>query len=231
MKKHRICKIALFVVIYSLSNIASVAQITNTDTLEKGVTYVEANLWSSTQRHQNGGQQVYGGRFSYGLKNGLEIGVNGSGSNPLDTDFPIEIQPNIKWKFYRSKDESVEVAAGAIAFVPVAKRTGTDTFLMTYANVSKKVKYGTRLTAGAYALVGRDKDFGTKQGVNLMVEKSLNSKSTLSFQWLSGKNRFGYLTGGLSYQVGKKSSVFLGYSVGNYDYDNHGPYISISRIF
>jgi hypothetical protein len=102
---------------------------------------------------------------------------------------------------------------------------------MTYVNASKKAKYGTRFTAGVYALVNHDKTFGTNNGINLMAEKNLSKKANLSLQWASGKNRFGYLTGGLSYQIGQKNSLFLGYSVGNYDFDNHSPFISFSRYF
>jgi hypothetical protein len=209
----------------------SSAQITNTDTLDKGSSYGEVNVWSGVQSHKNGGQQVYGGRFSYGLKNGIEIGINGSGSIPNDPEFAREIQPNIKYKIYKSKNKSVEIVAGVIAFIPVANRTGTDTFAMTYANISKKAKFDTRFTAGFYALIDRDKSFGTNKGVNLMIEKQLNKKAGLLLQWFSGKNRFGYVTGGANFQVGKKNSLFIGYSVGNYDYDNHGPVISFGRYF
>jgi hypothetical protein len=59
----------------------------------------------------------------------------------------------------------------------------------------------------------------------------LTKKANLSVQWTSGKNRFGYLTGGIGYQIGEKNSLFIGYSIGNYDYDNHSPIISFSRAF
>ncbi len=210
---------------------ASFAQFSSTDTLGKHSFYAEANLWSGVQSHRNGGEQVYGGRFSYGLRNNLEIGVNGSGSDPNDAEYPPEIQPNIKWKFYQSEKYGVEASGGAVAFLPVARREGTKTFVMTYANVSKKLKFDTRLTAGFYALVNHGKDLGSNKGVNLMAEKNLTSKLNISMQWVSGKNRFGYLTPGFSYQIGKKNLLFIGYSIGNYDYDNHGPYISFGRTF
>jgi hypothetical protein len=231
MIKQFLFKLTFSLIISMLASVNAFAQITNTDTTEKGTVYVEANLWTAVQSHGNGGEQIYGGRVSYGLKDGLEIGVNGSGSNPLDTEFPIEIQPNIKWKFYKNEKKGVEVSAGAIAFIPFAKRTGTDTFVMTYANLSKKAKFGTRFTAGAYALIDRDKSFGTNKGVNLMIEKTLSKKATFSAQWFSGKNRFGYLTAGIGYQFNPKNYLFVGYSVGNYDYDNHSPVISFGHYF
>jgi hypothetical protein len=231
MKINLSLKLSLSMIIIALTCLNSSAQSTNTDTLAAGSVYLEANLWTGVQSHRNGGQQIYGGRIVYGLKNGVEIGVNGSGSNPLDTEYPLEIQPNIKWKLYQSKNEKVEVSVGAIAYIPFAKRRGTDTFVMTYANASKKAKYGTRFTAGVYTLLNRDKEFGSNKGVNLAIEKTLTKKANLSVQWTSGKNRFGYLTGGIGFQVGDKNSLFVGYSIGNYDFDNHSPIISFSRTF
>jgi hypothetical protein len=231
MKIKLICRLSFLIISFFLFNASTYAQMSNTDTVERGMFYVEANVGSGVQNHRNGGQQVYGGRFSYGLKHNLEIGVNSSVSNPLDAEYPIEIQPNIKWKVYRNEAKGIEASAGAIAFIPFAKRTGANTFVMTYTNLSKKAKYGTRFTVGAYALLNHKKEFGTNNGVNLMIEKNVTKKANLSVQWMSGKNRFGYLTGGVNYQVGKKNSLYLGYCVGNYDYDNHGPLISFSRYF
>jgi hypothetical protein len=100
---------------------------------------------------------------------------------------------------------------------------------MTYANVSKEIKQlnSARLTVGGYALLGRDKSFGTRKGWNFAYDQPLTSKVTFSTSWVTGKNRFGYLTPGFSISLPKKMNLFAGYSIGNYDYDNHGPYISL----
>ena len=206
------------------------AQSSSTDTLEKGNSYFEANLWTATQSHQKGGMQIYGGRFGYGLTKNVEIGVGGSFSNPHDPEYPPEIQPSVKWKFYENEKHRVKASGGVLAFIPIAKRTGTDSFAMVYANVSKdfeKLK-GARLTVGGYYLVGHDKNFGSKKGWNFVYDQPLSEKVSFSAQWVTGKNRFGYLTPGFSFAMPKKSSLFVGYSIGNYDYDNHGPYVSYS---
>ncbi len=221
----------LTAIILAVFTVGGFAQMSGTETLDEHSFYAEANLWSSVQRHRNGGEQVYGGRFSYGLKKNLEVGINLSGSDPNDEEYPPEIQPNTKWKFYQNEKDGIEASAGAVAFLPIARREGTKTFVMTYANVSKKAKFGTRLTAGFYALVNHGQDFGSNRGVNLTAEKNLTPKLNFSMQWVSGKNRFGYLTPGISYQINGKNSLFAGYSIGNYDYDNHGPYISFGRYF
>ncbi len=206
------------------------AQSSTTDTVSESQKYLEINLWSGVQNHRNGGQQIYGGRFSYGLTKKVEIGLNASFSNPNDAEFPPEIQPNAKWKVYENEKRRVAVAGGIIGFIPIAKRAGTDSFAMVYGNVSKQFTQlkSARFTIGVYGLVGRNKDFGTKKGLNFNYEQPLTKKVSFSTQWVTGKNRFGYVTPGFSIAMPKNSSLFVGYSVGNYDYDNHGPYISYS---
>jgi hypothetical protein len=220
--------LSLSILFFCAINIS--AQFGTTDTLETKRTYTEINFWSGVQSHRNGGEQIYGGRFTYGLTKKVEIGINGSFSNPNDTDFPPEIQPNVKWKVYENEKHRVAVAGGLIAFVPVAKRLGTNTFAMVYGNISKQVRQlkSARFTAGVYGLVGRNNDFGAKKGWNFNYEQPLTRKVSFSTQWVTGKNRFGYVTPGFSIAMPKNSNLFIGYSVGNYDYDNHGPYISYS---
>ena len=202
--------------------------VTTTDTLGRGEIYIEANFWTATQSHRKGGEQVYGGRFSYGVGKGVEVGVNASSSDPFDADFPPEIQPGVKWKFYADKKRGFTASAGATAFLPVARLKDTDAFVMIYANLSKTIKplKEARITIGAYRLLARNADFGTREGMNFTYEQPLTPKLSFSAQWTSGKNRFGYLTPGLSIALSKTSSLFLGYSIGNYLYDNHGPLVA-----
>ncbi len=223
---------SVFLILFCFAMPTIFAQSAGTDTLEAGRTYYEANFWTATQSHRNGGEQIYGGRFAYGLSKKIEVGLGGSFSNPNDPEYPPEIQPSIKYKFYENEKYGVTAAGGAIAYIPVAKLAGTDGFVMIYSNVSKDVKKlnDARFTVGGYALIGRNKDFGSRKGLNLVYEQSISEKVSFSMQWVTGKNRFGYATPGLNLAVTKNSILFVGYSVGNYDYDNHGPYISYSII-
>lgn len=212
---------------------STAAQSAGTDTLETGRSYAEINFWTGTQSHPNGGAQIYGGRFAYGLRKSVEVGLGYSMSDPHDAEFPPEIQPSIKWKFYENEKLGLKAAGGAVGFVPIARREGTDAFAYLYTNVSKDVKSlnGARVTVGGYALVGRRAEFGSRKGWNLMYEQPVAKKLSFSAQWVTGKNRFGYATAGFAYPVTKKSSLFIGYGVGNYEYDNHGPYISYGVYF
>lgn len=220
----------LFILFFAMTTIF--AQSAGTDTLEEGRTYYEANFWTATQSHRNGGGQIYAGRFAYGLSKKIEVGLGASFSNPNDPEYPPELQPNVKYKFYENENYGITAAGGAIAYIPIAKRTDTDGFLMVYTNVSKNVKKlnDARFTGGGYTLLGRNKNFGSRHGWNLMYEQPLTNRISFSTQWVTGKNRFGYITPGFSFTVSKNSNLFVGYSVGNYDYDNHGPYISYSIV-
>lgn len=208
------------------------AQSPTTDILDKGQVYIEANFWTATQNHRNGGEQVYGGRFGYGIGKGVEVSINGSFSDPNDTDFPPEIQPSVKWKFYENKKRRIAAAAGVIGFVPIAKRTGTNTFGMIYGNVSKVVnsRKEVRITVGSYLLFACRR-FDSRAGWNFNYEQSIARKVTFSIQWVTGNNRFGYITPGLNIGLTKKSNLFIGYSIGNYRYDNHGPYLASGFYF
>ncbi len=103
------------------------------------------------------------------------------------------------------------------AFLPVARKEGTDAFVMIYGNASKILKSlkGARLTVGGYRLMARNRDFGSRKGWNFGYEQPLAEKVSFSAQWTTGDNRFGYFTPGASIRLTEKSSLFLGYSAGN----------------
>ncbi|MBK8812479.1 MAG: hypothetical protein IPN69_17355 [Acidobacteria bacterium] len=203
------------------------AQTTGTETVPDGETYFEGNFWTGTQSHSNGGMQVYGGRFARGFRHKVELGMGFSMSDPHDPEYPPEIQPSVKWRFYENERRGLSAAGGVVGFVPVARRAGTDAFAMIYTNVTKEIKSAT-VTVGGYALVGRNKEFGSRKGWNFVYDQSINDKVSFSMQWVTGKNRFGYLTPGFTFYPTTRSNLFVGYSVGNSDYDNHGPFISYS---
>lgn len=228
MKKNRFSFFIFLILFVAALGVKVFAQSATAETLEKGTYYAEANLWSGVQRQRNGGSQIYGGRLSYGWRRNVEVGVNFSISDPHDPDFPPELQPNAKWRFYQSEKYGVEAAGGAIAFLPIARRGGTDAFVMIYGNLSKTFRgaKSPTLTVGTYALLARQKNFGSRKGWNFQYDQPLTRKISFSTQWTTGNNRFGYVTPGFNVQIGKNGNLFLGYSIGNNDYDNHGPYLS-----
>jgi len=91
---------------------------------------------------------------------------------------------------------------------PRNPRLFEDTNAVIYGNVSKQFAgtYGPRLTAGPYWLgpIG--------------YEQPIHRNVAIVADWLSGKNRLGYLTGGLSFKLPANSLAKVGYSFGNDSY-------------
>jgi hypothetical protein len=136
---------------------------------------------------------------------------------------PVELQPNIKWRFYRNEKRRVSAVAGLMLYAPVTHRAGTNTFVMLYALISKKMAgaFGPRLTGGGYALPGRDDGTGAKGGAMAGYEQPLARRVSFVVDWASGRNRFGYVTPGLSFATTEHSNLYTGYSIGNHGRRNN----------
>jgi hypothetical protein len=152
-----------------------------------------------------------------GVGHDIEVGANLVYTDGFGVNQPIEIQPDLKWRFYRNEGQGVAAAVGWMLYAPLTHRGGTDTFFMPYAVISKKVagKYGPRLTGGGYALVGRSSGTGDRGGVIAAYEQPMASRVSFVMDWFSGRNRFGYVTPGLSFTTTKRSLLYTGYSIGN----------------
>jgi hypothetical protein len=207
--------------------------IPSTDVVAKKKVYLEFDFISHLESHSDGGFQAYVPRAVVGVGARTEVGVNVAFTDALVPDQPVEIQPNIKFKFYDGGDNGAAAAVGAILYTPIANRTGVDTFGLLYSTVSKKVPgdYGPRLTGGAYGLVGRADGTGTKGGAIVGYEQPLHPKVNFVADWLSGKNRFGYVTPGLSFIVSKTSALYAGYSIGNQGRKNNALFVYYGITF
>jgi hypothetical protein len=205
--------------------------IPSTDVLPEKKVYLEFDFISHFEDHEDGGFQAYIPRGVVGLGKNIEVGLNVSFTDAFAPNQPVEIQPNIKWRFYNS--DSVAATAGAILYTPIANREGVDTFTLVYGNVSKKVsgKYGPRLTGGAYGLAGRADGLGTKGGAIVGYEQPMASRVAFVADWFSGKNRFGYVTPGLAFTLPKDSVFYAGYSIGNSGRKNNALFIYFGKVF
>ncbi|MBA3712710.1 MAG: hypothetical protein H0W76_09710 [Pyrinomonadaceae bacterium] len=207
--------------------------IPSTDVVGKKQTYLEFDFISHLESHRDGGFQTYVPRAVFGIGKRVEVGVNVAFTDALASNQPVELQPNIKWQFYNNETNGVAAAAGGILYAPVANRADTDTFGLVYMTTSKKVKatYGPRLTGGAYTLLGRAAGTGTKTGAIVGYEQPLHPKVSFVADWISGKNRFGYVTPGLSFAVSKTSLFYAGYSIGNQGRKNNGLFLYYGITF
>ena len=202
---------------------STLVTIPSTDVVSDKNVYLEFDYISHYASHHNGGFQSYEPRAVVGVGHNVEVGVNLVSTDGFGAKQPIEIQPNIKWQFYRNEKRRVSAVAGVMLYGLVTHRAGTNTFVMLYALVSKKMagKFGPRLTGGGYALPGRDDGTGAKGGAMAGYEQPLAPRVNFVMDWASGRNRFGYVTPGLSFAPTQHSNLYAGYSIGNHGRGNN----------
>jgi hypothetical protein len=207
--------------------------IPSTDVVAIKKAYVEFDFITHLEAHQQGGFQAYIPRVVVGVAKNLEAGANVAFLDTVSPDQLVEFQPNTKYQFYNNEEYGVAAAAGGILYVPIANRTATDTFGLFYTTVSKKFKsdYGPRLTGGGYGLVGRANGNGSEGGAIIGYEQPLHPRVNFVADWLSGKNRFGYLTSGVSIVVTKSSAFYAGYSIGNTGRKNNALFLYYGITF
>ena len=207
--------------------------IPSTDVVAPKKVYLEFDFISHFESHSNGGFQGYVPRVVVGVANKLEIGTNVAFLDTAAPDQPVELQPNVKYQFYSNEKNGVAMAGGGILYTPIANRTGIDTFGLLYTTVSKKFKgsHGPRLTGGGYGLVGRANGNGNEGGAIVGYEQPLTSRVNFVADWLSGKNRFGYVTPGFSVTVTKTSALYAGYSIGNFGRKNNALFVYYGITF
>ena len=207
--------------------------IPSTDVVAPKKTYLEFDFISHLEPHDEGGFQAYVPRAVFGAGRKVEVGVNVAFLDAEADDQAVELQPNVKYQFYSNEDNGVTAAAGGILYTPIANRAGVDTFGLLYTVVSKKVKgaYGPRITGGGYGLVGRANGNGSEGGAIVGYEQPVHGRVSFVADWLSGKNRFGYVTPGFSVALPKSSALYAGYSIGNFGRKNNALFVYYGITF
>jgi hypothetical protein len=207
--------------------------IPSTDVVSTKKVYVEFDFISHLESHDKGGSQAYVPRLVVGVAKNLEAGANVAFLDTLAPNQPVEFQPNAKYQFYNNEKYGLAAAAGGILYTPIANRAGIDTFGLLYTTVSKRFKgdHGPRLTGGGYGLVGRANGNGSEGGAIVGYEQPLHPRVNFVADWLSGKNRFGYVTPGFSIVVTKTSAFYAGYSIGNIGRKNNALFLYYGITF
>ncbi|HEX8151353.1 MAG TPA: hypothetical protein VF591_29500 [Pyrinomonadaceae bacterium] len=207
--------------------------IPSTDVVAPKKTYLEFDFISHLEPHDEGGFQAYVPRAVFGAGRRVEVGVNVAFLDAESPGQPVELQPNVKYQFYSDEDNGVSAAAGGVLYTPVRNRAGADTFGLLYTVVSKKLKgtYGPRLTGGGYGLVGRADGNGSEGGAVVGYEQPLHGRVSFVADWLSGRNRFGYVTPGLSFTLPRSGALYAGYSIGNFGHKNNALFVYYGITF
>ncbi len=210
-----------------------VINIPSADVVPEKKLYVEFDFYGHLKSNQNGGSQAYYARALYGLTKNVEVGANVVWSKSGTPDQPVEVQPAVKWQYYKNEKHGIVMSGGATGFLTVTNRTGTDNFGQVYSSLSKKIagKYGSRFTGGGYRLVGRNNNQGSKGGALVGFEQPLHAKVTWINDWLSGNNRFGYASTGFSIVPNPKTAIGISYSFGNQGRGNNGIFTWVGYTF
>jgi hypothetical protein len=188
----------------------------STDVVLTQRTYVEADFITHLTSFEQGGYQLYGIRAVHGLRKRIEIGVNVYYTRSSDSPEPIVVEPNFKWQFFNDESKGLSAAAGVLVSLPASHRSAGNTRGFLYAVGSKKFKgdFGPRISSGAYVLAVPAAP-GSKYGTLIGYEQPLNNRLSFITDWTSGKNDLGYLAAGVGIFVSPKSSLYVGYNVGN----------------
>jgi hypothetical protein len=207
----------LLLTFYTAAAQSTIATVPSTDVVAGRKVYLEFDFISQYANHHESGFQSYVPRAVVGIGHSIEVGANLVYTDGFGVSQPIEIQPGVKWQFYRKERNGIAAAAGAMLYTPLTHRAGTDTFVMLYTVISKKVagKFGPRLTGGGYALAGRNEGTGARGGPIIAYEQPLVPRVSFVMDWFGGRNRFGYVTPGLSFATTTHSLLYTGYSIGN----------------
>lgn len=195
---------------------STIFNIPTADTLPRGSWNLEADFITKPVSYRDGGYQTYGYRVAYGLSHKTEIGTNfyytwdGSASTG-------QAEFSVKRKVYENERLGITVSGGTVAFVPLKTTNGDRTAVMVYGNASKTIEplNGLTVTGGVYHIFAGSRDFGTKTGAQVGVVQPINKKFSFVADWFSGKNRLGYSSAGVNYNITKRQYLLTGYSFGN----------------
>ena len=191
----------------------------STDVISAKKVYVEMDFITNYAWERGDNRfESYIPRTVIGIGKNIEVGANVSYTHVRGGGEPIELQPNVKWQFYNNEEKGIAAAAGCIGYVALTQRSGTRRFAQCYGVASKQFRgsHGPRFTGGAYRLLNALDTEKTKIGAIVGYEQPIVDKVTFIVDWLSGDNRFGYVSPAVSFSMANEGSLSLGYTIANH---------------
>ena len=222
-----ICRLAMVLALGTATVKPAAAQSTifnipTTDTVAPGKGYFEFDYMMQLPKPDQGQFQVFVPRIVIGATPQLEVGANYAVTKISDGGGTVKLfEPDAKFKFFADDDKGLAAAAGVIGYIG---SNDADSFGQIYANVSKKYKSGSRVTAGIYGAVSCDSCNGTSQKVGAILgyEQPITGKVSFVADFLSGENFWGYLTPGISATLPHNGLLNIGYCIGYNELRGHG---------
>jgi hypothetical protein len=230
--------LAVFSTLFLFAGAAARAQsalmnVPSTDVVAAKKVYFEFDFITNYAWERDDHSETYLPRGVVGVGKNVEVGVNVSYTHVRGGGEPIEVQPNIKWQFHNNEERGTAGALGCILYAPVTHRAGTDTFGMCYTVFSKQFKFnhGPRFTGGTYGLVNRVDGEGARFGAIAAYEQPLAERLSFTVDWFSGRNRFGYISPGLTFDTTSDSFISAGYSIANHGRGNNALFVYYGKQF
>lgn len=193
----------------------TIFNVPTTDVLERGKVYAELDAgFKPTDSEVASRFSSFVPRVVVGVGRRVEVGLNVTGNIQPGPD-STTLVPTVKYKFYDGGDNGFAIAGGDHLFIPVRNRV-YDAGNYVYLEFSKTFKKtGTRLTAGGYDFTKNVVAASNRAGGQFGFEQPLSKTVTLAADYFTGKHATGYFTPGVVFKVGKRTTGYAGYSIGN----------------
>ena len=197
---------------------STILNVPSSDVVSAKKLYAEFDFITNYAWERHGSFQNYLPRAVLGVGHSVEVGANVSYTHVSGESQPLEIQPNIKWRFYSNEANGTAAAVGCMLYAPVTDRERASPLVHCYTTASKKLngRYGPRFTGGVYGLMPASADQKNRFGAIVGYEQKLTKRIGLLVDWTSGENRLGYLNSALNFLTSHSSSLSAGYSVANH---------------
>jgi hypothetical protein len=210
----------------------TIVNVPSTEVLDQGKVYVEFDSTFKFDKDPNNSVNKFSSfvpRVVVGIGNNTEVGVNLIGNIQPGSD-ATTLMLTAKVKLVNKEHWSV--VGGTHVYIPVRNKS-YNVGNYAYLQASRDVGSRTRMTAGAYHTTRNV--FAAKAqraGGQFAIEHTLNGKFTVGADWITGKHAAGYFSPVLTIRPVKKTSVYLGYSIGNADVSrgNHFFYVGLGYI-
>lgn len=194
----------------------TIFNVPSTDVLDKGKVYVE--LDASLKPNDSDDVRRFSSfvpRVVVGVGGRVEVGLNVTGNIQPGPD-STTLVPSFKYKLYDGGENGWALVGGDHLFVPVRNRA-YDAGNYVYLEFSKTfTKSGTRVTAGGYHFSDNVVAANAQRaGGQFGFEQPLSKTVTFAADYITGKHAAGYFTPGVVFKMGKKTTGYAGYSIGN----------------
>lgn len=194
----------------------TIYNVPSADTLANGTYNLEFDFITKPVNYNKGGFQSYGYRLAYGLTNKTEIGANFYHTRSGEPS-TAQVELSVKQKIYQNEKHGVTATTGTVVTVPLRSQNGDRTGVIVYSNASKTIRQfnGMTVTGGVYHVFRGSRDFGTRTGAMFAIVQPITPRFGFVADWYTGKNKLGYASAGINFNITKKQYLLTGYSFGN----------------